>query len=476
MGPTDDLRIAAAHLRADVSYWSVRWQEQATERLDVHSDVVQPPTLSVDRGAMVTAVTESGYGYAATSDCSRSGLQAALDRASEWARATRGLCVQGVEPAMFDRDPVRVIVPALRGIDFSRRDLLDFMREECASARIDGRITDRLVSIELRRVRTLFLSNAGADIEQHFNFVLPYAHVIASEGGASQSRTFDQYQQGGMETLERVRMRGRARTLADEVLQLLAAPNCPAGAMDLLLMPDQMMLQIHESIGHPLELDRILGDERNYAGTSFVTPAMFGSYQYGSPLLNVTYDPGDPIELASFAFDDDGTPAEKATLIRAGILQQPLGGRLSQRRGGMPGVANSRACGWNRPPIDRMANLNVEVGESTFNDMIGSIENGVLMRTNTSWSIDDSRNKFQFGCEWGQRIANGKLQGVVRNPNYRGISATFWRSLAMVGDRDTFEVHGTLYCGKGEPNQAIHVGHASPACLFRNVDVFGGAG
>ncbi len=476
MDPIDLLRDAAGRLRANVPYWSVRWQDEATERLDVHSDVVQPPNRSVDRGAMVTAVIDTGYGYAATSDCSRSGLQAALDRASEWARATRGLCVQGIEPVMFDRDPVRVVVPAARSIDFSRKDLLDFMREECAGARIDDRITDRLVSIEIRRVRTLFVSNDGADIEQHFNFVLPYAHVIASEGGASQSRTFDHYQQGGMETLERVGMRGRARMLADEVLQLLGAPNCPAGAMDLILMPDQMMLQIHESIGHPLELDRILGDERNYAGTSFVTPAMFGGYQYGSPLLNVTYDPTVHNELASYAFDDDGTRAEKVTLIRAGVLQQPLGGRLSQRRGGMPGVANSRASGWNRPPIDRMANLNVEAGESALNDMIGSIENGVLMRTNTSWSIDDSRNKFQFGCEWGQLIANGALQGVVRNPNYRGISATFWRSLAMVGDRDTFEVHGTLYCGKGEPNQAIHVGHASPAGLFKNVDVFGGAG
>jgi predicted Zn-dependent protease len=235
-----------------------------------------------------------------------------------------------------------------------------------------------------------------------------------------------------------------------------------------------MMLQIHESIGHPLELDRILGDERNYAGTSFVTCDMFGRYRYGSALLNVTFDPTIAEELAAYAFDDEGEPAEKAWLVRDGVLERPLGGRLSQLRAGLPGTANSRAGAWNRPPIDRMANLNVEPGSSALSDMVRSVERGVLMRTNVSWSIDDSRNKFQFGCEWGELIENGEVKGVVKNPNYRGISAEFWRSLRMVGDRDTFEVHGTLYCGKGEPNQVIIVGHASPACLFSNVEVFGG--
>jgi predicted Zn-dependent protease len=141
----------------------------------------------------------------------------------------------------------------------------------------------------------------------------------------------------------------------------------------------------------------------------------------------------------------------------------------------MSGVANARASGWNRPPIDRMANLNVEPGASTLQEMIASIKRGVLMRTNVSWSIDDSRNKFQFGCEWGELIEDGKRKGVVKNPNYRGVSATFWRRLRMVGGPETFEVHGTQYCGKGEPNQVIHCGHAAPACRFSDVDVFGGS-
>jgi predicted Zn-dependent protease len=237
-----------------------------------------------------------------------------------------------------------------------------------------------------------------------------------------------------------------------------------------------MVLQIHESIGHPLELDRILGDERNYAGTSFVTPEMFGSYEYGSRLLNVTFDPAREGELASYAYDDEGTPAAREYLIREGILLRPLGGAASQARSGLPGVANARACSWDRPPIDRMANLNIEPGASTLAELIASVERGVLMDTNRSWSIDDSRNKFQFGCELGRLIEDGEFKGIVRNPNYRGISARFWRSLGGVGDAASFQVRGVTNCGKGEPNQMIHVGHASPPCLFRDVEVFGGAG
>jgi predicted Zn-dependent protease len=237
-----------------------------------------------------------------------------------------------------------------------------------------------------------------------------------------------------------------------------------------------MVLQIHESIGHPLELDRILGDERNFAGTSFVTPDMFGTYRYGSELLDVTFDPTQPEELATYAFDDDGAPAERVHLIRKGILERPLGGAVSQARASLPGVANARASGWNRPPIDRMANLNLEPGTSSFDEMVASIGRGVYMQTNCSWSIDDSRNKFQFGCERGRMIRDGRLAEVVKRPNYRGISANFWRSLAAVGDASTREVLGTPYCGKGEPSQIIRVGHASPACVFRGVDVFGGEG
>jgi len=235
-----------------------------------------------------------------------------------------------------------------------------------------------------------------------------------------------------------------------------------------------MIIQIHESIGHPLELDRILGDERNYAGTSFVTPDMFGSYRYGSELLNVVFEPGRAGQLASYAFDDDGSPAERQHLIRDGILVRGLGGAISQARTGLPGVASSRASSWNRPPIDRMGNLNLEPRDASLDELVGRVERGLYLQTNCSWSIDDSRNKFQFGCERARRIQDGELGEVLKNPNYRGISATFWRSLAGVGNAESVSVLGTPNCGKGEPNQAIRVGHASPSCLFENVSVFGG--
>jgi predicted Zn-dependent protease len=324
---------------------------------------------------------------------------------------------------------------------------------------------ERHAWLELVDEERVYLTNTGGELRQRFRFTVPHMRVTANQGVETQSRSLEHAQQGGLEQVERSGFEGCGERLAHEALQLLAAPDCPSGRMDLLLMPDQMMLQIHESIGHPLELDRILGDERNYAGTSFVTPDMFGSYRYGSELLNVTCDPTRPEQLASYAYDDEGARAEKVFLIRDGILVAPLGG---------PGAANSRASGWNRPAIHRMANLNVEPGESTLEEMIGAVERGVLMRTNLSWSIDDSRNKFQFGCEWGERIEDGRVEGVVKNPNYRGVSATFWRSLRQVGGPATFEVHGTQYCGKGEPNQAIHCGHAAPACRFADVDIFGG--
>jgi predicted Zn-dependent protease len=290
---------------------------------------------------------------------------------------------------------------------------------------------------------------------------------VRTGGGSGTAR------QGGLEQLDMLAFPTAAPEVAEQAIALLDAEECPQGSMDLVLAPSQMVLQIHESIGHPLELDRILGDERNYAGTSFVTEDMFGSYQYGSELLNVTYDPNHTEQLASYAYDDEGSKAEREYIIQNGILKRPLGGATSQARTGMPGVANARQAVWYRPPIDRMANLNVEPGETSFTDMIGNIEHGVYMESNRSWSIDDSRNKFQFGCELGRLIEDGELRGLVRNPNYRGISATFWRNLSTVGDADSFQVLGVTNCGKGEPNQSIYVGHASPVCHFRDVDVFG---
>ncbi|HMA89585.1 MAG TPA: TldD/PmbA family protein [Burkholderiales bacterium] len=462
-------------LRSSAAFWSLRVHEQTSETLAVRQDTVEPPRFARERGAMLTAVSAGGCGYCATSDLSATGLQAALDRATAWAEATRAANLLAFDPDKMPAPRGAYDSPALEDSP-GRGALLDLLAAECRAAKADARIVERYAALEIVDEQRLYVTNTGGELRQRFRAVLPQLRVTAAEGAETQTRSLEHAEQGGFELVARAGLDGAGARVAGEALQLLAAPECPTGRMDLLLMPDQMMLQIHESIGHPLELDRILGDERNYAGTSFVTPGMFGSYRYGSELLNVTFDPSVDGELASYAFDDDGTPAKKVFLIKDGILVAPLGGLLSQLRAGLPGTANARAGSWNRPPIDRMANLNVEPGASALGEMIGSIRRGVLMRTNRSWSIDDARNKFQFGCEWGELIEDGRVTGVVRNPNYRGLSASFWRSLRMVGDRATFEVHGTLYCGKGEPNQAIHCGHAAPACVFAGVDVFGGEG
>jgi predicted Zn-dependent protease len=463
-------------------YWSVRGVVEQSERLVVRSDVAEAPARQTDAGAMVTVVRDGAIGYAATGDMTQPGLKRAFEQAIALAQASAGRSVFDYRKVSLPTQAGQYRSPNGRPVaGLSLGDRFALLQQVCASANLGDAIVDRSAALWTTHTEQLLVTAGGGRIEQTWDFVVPAITVVASGNGDTQTRSSaGQYngfcQQGGLEVLERAGFAADGPRVAREAIELLQAPNCPTGEMDVILMPDQMMLQIHESIGHPLELDRILGDERNFAGTSFVTLDMFGHYQYGSPLLNVSFAPDLREQFASFAFDDEGAPAQREWIIREGILQRPLGATVSQARAGaFPGVATARACSWNRPPIDRMSNLNIEAGDATLDSMIGSIESGILMKTNSSWSIDDSRNKFQFGCEYGQLIRQGKLAGVVKRPNYRGISASFWRSLAMVGDASTFQVMGTPYCGKGEPNQVIRVGHASPACKFSGVSVFGGA-
>ena len=462
-----------------VDFCSLRYVGERSEVLSVRRGVVEPVVSGDDAGVMITVVDGDGLGYAGTSDLSAEGLRRALNRARDWAARTAGRGVTAFSSALLQgpsrgeyRTPVSIPWDSV-----PLRDKIDLLRAESDRLHRDPRIVDWDASLWHSETETHYLTADGTRVHQTLNQIVPTLGCTANEGSETVSRTFGGRgfcRQGGLEVLDRTGFRDAAPVLAEEALELLAAPNCPTGTMDVLLAPDQLILQIHESIGHPLELDRVLGDERNYAGTSFVTPDMFGSYRYGSELLNVTFDPGDPGQFASYGFDDEGLAAEREYIIKDGVLLRGLGGHLSQQRTGLAGVANSRARSWNRPPIDRMANLNLEPGESTFEEMVRSIEQGVFMQTNCSWSIDDSRNKFQFGCERATVIRDGELREVVRKPNYRGVSATFWRSLSHVGGPSTREVLGTPFCGKGEPNQVIRVGHAAPACVFTGVEVFGG--
>jgi predicted Zn-dependent protease len=458
--------------------WTLRVVRERSEYLCVRRDVVQPVRTGDDFGAMISIAAGGGIGYAATSDVTQAGLGAAAQRARQWAvqlsgRLTPG-CDELPQPQSGEYES-----PVVRGWEtLGLADRIGLLRSIAVRLRRDQRIVNWEAALWHNEADVLVAGDAGGRACQRITFLLPMLTATANQAAETQTRTFGGHaycRQGGLEILDDVGFAAAAPVVGEQALELLSAPNCPQETSDVVLAPDQMILQIHESIGHPLELDRILGDERNYAGRSFVTPEMFGNYRYGSDLLNVSFDPTHSGELASGSFDDEGQPAERREIIRDGVLLRALGGALSQRRAGMPGVANARASSWNRPPIDRIGNLNIEPGTGSLADLIGRVERGVYMETNCSWSIDDSRNKFQFGCELARRIENGALKEVLKNPNYRGVSATFWRNLKGVGGPEAVSVLGTPYCGKGEPNQVMRVGHASPPCLFDSVEVFGGA-
>lgn len=427
---------------------------------------------------MLTIHHRGGMGYGASSDLSAEGLRKAFDSAFAWAKKSAAQAVTNFSDVPKPNGKVKFTSPVAKPFgSLGLKDRVDQLMALTQSLKTHEAIVDWRSDLWRTKIESFLISTSGASQQQTFEYLTPMISVVANKGSDTQKRSFGGHgycRQGGLEILDDLGFWTAGPQLVEEVLQLINAPNCASGDMDLILDPGQMTLQIHESIGHPLELDRILGDERNYAGTSFVTEKMFGTYQYGSRLLNVCFDPTEAGEVACYNFDDDGTEARKEYLIKDGLLVRPLGGAISQHRAKMPGTANSRATSWNRPPIDRMANLNLEPGDATLSDLIKDVERGIFMKSNTSWSIDDSRNKFQFGCEWGQMIENGKLTKVVKNPNYRGISETFWRSLARVGNRASMELMGSPFCGKGEPNQMVFVGHATPPCLFRNVAVFGG--
>ncbi len=454
---------------------SLRYLKETSTYRQVRNDLPEKNESMTDEGLMVEVLANGHFGHSATADLSSDGIARAFEKAMQTTQITSQ--VKAFSFKSDDRPPVRgkFESPRTKKLDsISVAEITDHLTAATKAMASSPLVVNRLAQATLIETDSFYFSTTGSDIHQNFNLIAIDFSATAAEGSENQTRSWSQTGQWGAEIFDRTRFVSEATRIGKESVALLKAENCPTGKMDLLLMPDQMMLQIHESIGHPLELDRILGDERNYAGWSFVQKEDFGKLQYGSKLMNISFDPQQAHEFASYEFDDSGIPAKKEFLIKAGVLQRGLGSQESQRRSGLPGVANSRATSWNRAPIDRMANINLEPGESTLEEMIAQVKHGILMRTNRSWSIDDYRNKFQFGCEMGELIENGKIVKIVRNPNYRAITVDFWNRLAAVGNLGTTGTYGTPYCGKGEPNQIIRVGHRSPACLFRDIEVFGG--
>jgi predicted Zn-dependent protease len=477
--PAFDIHRALARIQTEADWIGLRFVQEQTYRRTVRNHLPEENAVTLERGVMVEARVDGHIAYAGTSDLSQQGLVQAARRAAHLARI-------GARHALFPfterhRPPVKGRFTGSQRMGFDRltlAELTDQLIRASQSLKVSDKIVSTVAEVTLVDSMVHYVSSSGADIEQQWWLVSSHFAATAQDGTETQQRSLNgpaaRCRQAGLEFFDFPTLHAECERAGREALELLDAENCPDETLDLILAPDQMLLQIHESIGHPLELDRILGDERNYAGWSFVKPDDFGRLHYGSPLLNVTFDPTAEGEFASYAFDDCGNPATREYLIRDGILLRGLGSLESQSRLGIPGVSNFRSASWNRAPIDRMANINLEPGTSSLAEMIASVERGIYMQSNRSWSIDDYRNKFQFGCEYARRIEEGRLTDVLKNPNYRGVTVPFWNALKAVGCRDERELFGTPYCGKGEPNQLIRVGHAAPPCLFAGVDVFGG--
>lgn len=473
-----ELSAIRNELAASRDHVQLRFHRELQQTRAMRNDRLEAPKLNRQQGVMAEVFKDGVLSYAGTADVSLNGVRRAIAEARATAERLAPHALVRFSKDVRPATKGHYESPGLASLKSMTIQQIDDVLAGANQALKGGaEISQRHAQIELVESESWTLSNASDDRRQQFALWVVDASATAERAGEFQTRSLNgahsHCHQGGADTLNVASLTTGCERAAQEAVELLSAENCPEGDFDLILAPDQMLLQIHESIGHPLELDRILGDERNYAGWSFVKLADFGHLQYGSPLLNVSFDPTLRHEYASYGFDDCGAPATRELLIEKGVLKRGLGSLESQERAGVPGVANFRSASWNRAPIDRMANLNVEPGATSLQDMIGMIDDGLMMSANRSWSIDDYRDKFQFGCEIGWRIKGGKIVGLVKNPNYRGRTLNFWRSLKAVGNRENFEVYGSPFCGKGEPSQIIRVGHASPSCLFEKMSCFG---
>lgn len=430
-----------------------------------------------DQGVLIELMHKGHLGYGATSELSPEGIRHAFDKALNMTKSAAAHSVfkfdERVRPAAQGKYETQ---RKIRLDSLSLQEVYGFLKKTSLALKKNDLIVAAVSDTMLIECTQYYISSLGAEFTQEFDIIVNSLSATASNGQETQTRSLHGGRgnclQSGAEYFQIDQALHDCDEISTQALELLTADNCPEQTCDLILAPDQMLLQIHESIGHPLELDRILGDERNFAGWSFVQPTDFGQLQYGSPLMNVVFDPTVENEIASYGFDEVGNRAEKQYLIRDGKLVAGLGSLESQMRSNLNGVANSRSSSWNRAPIDRMANINLEGGNTSLDEMIAQTENGVIMYANRSWSIDDYRRKFQFGCEYGKKIENGKITKTLKNPNYRGVTVPFWNSLKALSQQT--ETYGSPYCGKGEPSQVIRVGHSSPYALFKNIEVFGG--
>jgi TldD protein len=423
------------------------------------------------------AVPGRGFGFAATREATKTGLELALARAVAIATAlpATAACapLQPIPPARGHWAGPCEIDPFSLSLD-ERLELLLTAEEQLHS---DRRIIRGFAECLVSRTVMAFASSDGAAFTQERTECGGSIGAYAAADGELQRRSYPSAHGGsvrlaGHEHLVALELAAHAPRVAEEAVALLSAPLCPAGRTTLVLGDEQLALQIHESIGHALELDRILLGEASYAGTSWVAPTDIGTLQYGSPLLSISADAAVVGGLGSFGWDDEGVAGRRSMLIEDGILRGTLSDRPSAASIGSTSVGAARADGFARQPMVRMTNVSLEPGDAgTLEQLIADVPSGVYMETNRSWSIDDRRLHFQFGTEVGREIRDGKLGRLLRNPTYAGVTPQFWRSLDAIASAPAWRLWGLVNCGKGEPGQVAHVSHGTAPARFRNVEV-----
>ncbi|GGK16750.1 peptidase C69 [Pilimelia terevasa] len=460
-------------LDAGARYADARVMHRRHEAMHARNGEVEQLHQSEDSGVGVRALVGSSWGFFAVPEPTTAGARAAGRRAA--AIAAAGAAVAGPPTDLTPGTPAVASWASACEVDplevplSTKGDLL--VGVTAAMRRAGADLATALY--EVWDTAKWFVSSEGHRIDQRIRECGAAMSATAIGEGETQIRSYPgargDFRTAGWEFVDALDLPAHADRVAAEARALLTAPACPAGETTLILGGEQLALQIHESVGHAIELDRILGWEAAFAGTSWLDLAKLGNLRYGSPLMNITIDPTIPGALGSFGFDDEGTAAAARYAVREGVWTGVLAGRDSAAAAGLDYAGSVRADGWARLPMVRMTNVGLEPGPHTLDEIIAATDDGVLMETNRSWSIDDRRLNFQFGCEVGYEIRNGRRGRLLRNPTYTGIGPVFWGSMDMLSSETV--PYGTPNCGKGQPGQIGHTGHPAAPARFRNVRV-----
>ena len=470
-------RALEAAFSAGASYADARVVESRHEHLSVRTGHVEGVESGESLGIGIRVIADGAWGFAATADLTSPGVRVAAAEAVALAQAA---AITSRRPVVLS--PVGAYRDSWTGpceIDpftIATEDKLAVLLASDEAMRAEAAVRVSAAALDFLHVRKLFGSSEGSLIEQSYTESQAGIVAYAIGDGEMLPRSYPnshggQAVQGGWEAILALDLAGNAPRVGEQAAALLSAAPCPAETTSVIIDSSQIALQVHESIGHPTELDRVLGDEAAFAGTSFLGLDDVGSFRYGSERVTVTADATVPGSLGSFGYDDEGVPAQRDFIVRDGVLVGFQSSRESAPAIGRTSNGCMRADGWNRQPLVRMTTVSLEPGTWGFDDLIADTERGIYLETNNSWSIDDKRLNFQFACEIGWEIENGRLGRMVKSPNYTGITPAFWSSCDAVCSREHWLVWGIPNCGKGEPMQVAHVAHGAAPARFRDVRV-----